>query len=385
MVTVPQVVCLNASDRDAVLSVIQEVFGEALAEQCQALWTWRYVDNPFLPAEGAQLIGYQEDGKLRGYLGAIACRIKLGDCVIDGQTIVDWAVSGRGKKRGLLAPSVRMCAAVLALRPVTYGSTTRALTPIWERADPSSPQSVIGDYRLYHRIFRPDRILGRRFHVPVPLAWLLAVPYRLLELASEAFLGLYLRSDAFVRRAAVFDEAFDRLWASVRAGYDNMVVRDSTFLDWRFAKAPGADYKILTVDAKDGLVGYAVISVIEEPWNRRGLIVDILTAAEDTRTYESLVVEAVRHLRRAGVDMVTILEPQKRALRSVLRRHLFLAWRTGFRFIGRDRKISIPTEHFYDPDKWYFTLADSDLEYGFRGRLERYAAACKEQKDEAVG
>jgi hypothetical protein len=384
VVTVSKVVCLNASDRDAVVSVIQDVFGEALAKQCQALWAWRYVDNPFLPAEGAQLVGYQQDGKLRGCLGAIACRIKLGDYVIHGQTIVDWAVSGRGKKRGLLAPSVRMCAAVLALCPVTYGSTSKALTPIWERADPSSPQSAIGDYRLYHRILRPDRVLARRFHVPIPLAWLLAVPYRLLELASAAFLDLYLRSHVCVRRAAVFDEAFDRLWDSVCPGYDNIAVRDSTFLDWRFARAPGADYRILTADGQGGLVGYAVVCVIEEPWYRRGLIVDILTAAEDTGTYKSLVVEAVRLLRRAGVDVITVLEPKKRGLRSVLRRHLFLAWRSGFRFIGRDRENSIPAKHFYDPTRWYFTLADSDLEYGFRCRLERYYAARKEDRNEAL-
>src|SRR5947207_15381365 len=49
---------------------------------------------------------------------------------------------------------------------------------------------------------------------------------------------------------------FDELWARVGPAYENCVVRDAAWVQWRFLDAPGGVYSVLLAEREDGPSGY---------------------------------------------------------------------------------------------------------------------------------
>ncbi|MFY9973472.1 MAG: hypothetical protein WAK53_04395, partial [Chromatiaceae bacterium] len=62
------------------------------------------------------------------------------------------------------------------------------------------------------------------------------------------------------------------------------------------------DYTALTLESPHDLRGYGVIKIFEREGRRRGKIVDLLTSPNDTQAMQSLLVEALREMRRQGVE-----------------------------------------------------------------------------------
>lgn len=79
-----------------------------------------------------------------------------------------------------------------------------------------------------------------------------------------------------VRATDQFDEGFDEFWHRVQDKYPVMVIRDRAFLAWRFARVSGRRYHILAAQARDQMLGYAVLRCATIRGVKTGLIMDIL-------------------------------------------------------------------------------------------------------------
>ena len=68
----------------SVVAVIARTFGEDQARRCARLWTWQYVDNPFIPRGGLVTVGLEHEGASVGCVGTIACRVKVDNRTVGG-------------------------------------------------------------------------------------------------------------------------------------------------------------------------------------------------------------------------------------------------------------------------------------------------------------
>jgi hypothetical protein len=161
------------------------------------------------------------------------------------------------------------------------------------------------------------------------------------------------------RKVAEFDAQFDRLWDRCSPDYDVAVVRNKTFLNWRYLQRPDWEYFPFGFYDGDELKGYVVLKLFREEDTLRGHIVDVFARKADKETLEHLVNGSLNFFAGQAVDEVTIWfwgNPQVE--------EIFTA--KGFDRLDQDRPLilRLNKEHKYrdkvkDKAHWYFTMGDS--------------------------
>ncbi|MBX3462065.1 MAG: GNAT family N-acetyltransferase [Planctomycetes bacterium] len=163
-----------------------------------------------------------------------------------------------------------------------------------------------------------------------------------------------------VRRVARFGAEVDALWAAQERSLALALVRDSRYLNWRFADAQDAHYELYECRERGSgrLRGIAVVALRDLLFPRTCFLVDWLLPADDLDATMALVATAEQRADalQAGV-LATLFQH---------RDPRFLGFqRLGFLVYGSVYfQVVIPFDqhdtHFYK-EHWYHTLGDSDL------------------------
>jgi len=82
-----------------------------------------------------------------------------------------------------------------------------------------------------------------------------------------------------------FDSRFDRFWQRIRDDYPIMLVRDATYLNWRYVDAPGVTYERLALEETTSgeIEGFAVLRTTLRGDRIRGRICDLVTPRQGHR------------------------------------------------------------------------------------------------------
>jgi hypothetical protein len=177
--------------------------------------------------------------------------------------------------------------------------------------------------------------------------------------------GLYARLRAqmgvTVEQVPEFDGTFDALWQAVSRDYPGIMVRDQSFLSWRFDRCPTRDYTRYLARRNGASVGYMVTREIRWRGTRRGRIVDYLVGRNDSAAFDALVLKVMSDFRSHGVASVTcaVSSTQTQHIRG-LRRHGFLRAEPGARVVANRLSHG---EKLAAIDNWFFTSADADADY----------------------
>lgn len=159
-----------------------------------------------------------------------------------------------------------------------------------------------------------------------------------------------------------FDGEFDRLWDSVKERFSCAVCRNSDYLNWRYINKPGADYKVLAIDGKEGrLAGYAVLKTVRKEGAGQGHILDLLTADLDLSTAEILIREAITMFRDEGMDVVVCLMLKHIPYYKLLKKNGFIFKPKALPYIVRRNTEKFSEDLLFNPENWYITFGDSDF------------------------
>ena len=160
-----------------------------------------------------------------------------------------------------------------------------------------------------------------------------------------------------------FGEETDQLWQRASAGYDFALMRDSSYLNWRFSDCP-TRYKIWLALRNGQAVGFLVTSASRAV--PTAAIVDLFTESSDGEAVRALLATGMGSLLNSGVQLISTWTLQgsphvsalpaahqllQRALPFRKTPHLHLAIR-----VLRPQEITLPLAS----QKWHFTLGDSD-------------------------
>jgi GNAT superfamily N-acetyltransferase len=308
--------------RAGLFALMRDVWGSWLSD---AEFDWWYAGNPVRPGTISLAVA---DGRVAGMLAMSYARMRLGGqqavaaFAIDGATHPDFR--GRGIFQQLELENERIAAAAGA--EVAVGFTNPQAGPIlvgrvgWSDVRP---------LRLWVRVLRPLELVRRRGRAG----------------------GLRARSDTpRVRELERFDDEAGAVAARVR--YPDHVVRDASYLNWRYADSPRG-YRCLGAFRGDRLVGFAVLGHKLYRGIATAFVADLVApAGGDARALlRRCVAEA-----RGGSDAVIALAGPSAAP--------FLA--AGFaptpqsiRLIGKPLAdgARLPA----DGRQWHFSLGDSDI------------------------
>jgi hypothetical protein len=214
----------------------------------------------------------------------------------------------------------------------------------------------------YVFVLRADRMLERR------------IPNRRCRaLVAGAITGLQrvrylagrrLRGTLEAGEVSRFGERHDRLWARVGGSYACAVVRDASYLNWRYVDQPGQTFVRLELRQGDRSVAVAVLTVREPDAAyryRRALVVDLVVPADDADVLWTTFDEIRLACERLDVDLISCDLRHPRLERSI----------RAFGFVRRrPRRVLLvavpddasPLAAALSADSWLVTGGDADID-----------------------
>ena len=156
-----------------------------------------------------------------------------------------------------------------------------------------------------------------------------------------------------------FDQNIDALWAEVAPHFELIGIRDSAFLNWRYADPRGDDSLILVASEGDATVGYLVLR-----WTRRSAVIaDILARPNRPDIVSRLVNDASWQAGSHGAAIINCALPERHPYRDAVMDNGFLdiGRQTNIRY--QHRNVSAETLTFLEePDaNVHVTLGDFDF------------------------
>jgi GNAT superfamily N-acetyltransferase len=317
---------------------------------------WQYQENPAGPALAA-LACERRTGELVGQFGAVPLRVR-----VDGETHVaalalNVVTDSAYRRRGAFIRLARAADEQMARAGVEF-----AFALPNENSFPGFVRRLgyhhVGDVPLLVRLVNMKRLVAQR--APLPglgtLATVVARPLvPPLPSAVQAIEGVT------VTPVERFDNSFDTFWQTICDRQRVMVVRDATYLDWRFRRIPLRSYQCFRATADGEQAGYIVLRAAEIAGMQAGLVVDFVVgpAPAGERAGRALLAQAMAHFAGEDVDLLASLmlahAPEYRLLRRAGFRPLprpLLPQR--FRLVARDGPVVRDLRH------WFLTMGDYD-------------------------
>lgn len=328
-----------------------ELFGERFPDgTAQDFYRWKYFDNPLGPA----IVGIATaGGSLVSVVAATPKRIWLSRKTVLAYELGDFLTDENYRGMGLFSQLIDLVCREACVR----GSSLVYVRP----NDVSFP--ILAGKLSFHEAQRID---ARRFAIPSrTLSRKTGIPASLLRFSGMDWLlnnRCIPRSPGSAVTAVPverFGKEIDQLWQRASAGYDFALVRDSSYLNWRFSDCP-TPYKIWLALRNGQTVGFLVTSA--DRTAPTAAIIDLFTESNDVEAVQVLLATGMRSLLSHGVQLISTWTLQgsaqsaahtllQRALPFRRKKHLHLAFR-----ILLPQEITLPVSS----GKWHFTLGDSD-------------------------
>jgi hypothetical protein len=348
-------------DERQLVGLYAEVFGRPRLIEA---WRWKLLGRDGSPEN--VWVAVTSEGRIVGQYGGIPLHIKLRGEIHPAVHAVEAMTSPDYRRQGMLtrlgstahdawAKSGRVM--VIGLPNEQWGTRNRALGytdlfPLgWLRFPLHMERVAVRPGKLPRPFARPAAALGGAGS----RAW------RSLSRAQmrRKTAGAGLSVDEITSPSA----DFDRLWASLSPMYDNCVVRDSSWVGWRFIAAEGYHYGVLLARSEGEPVGYIAYRLVESAERTTGYIADIFVGPDGQAVTAKLLEAALDDLSARGAGTVMATAAPGSALHGHLRSMGFLPGRasTAFMFEIVPLQPGVEPATLADPRTWHITAGDFDV------------------------
>jgi len=353
----------TANDVQDCLRLVRAISGETEAAQ-PAFHEWQYDRSPAGAAIGA-LAREADKGRLIGQVITIPTRIRLSGRVRFASLCLDPLFDPAYQRSSILA---RLVGEVFALSAqeravLTYGIPSQASHwPAMEKAGFRN----IGAVPLLLRPLNPERLATKTAHGHPP-AKAASIARRVWRTAAptphpEALPGLE------IEQVDYFDGSFAVFWEKLQHRFPVMVVRDPTYLNWRFADVPGREYTAFAARSEGEIRGFTVLRAAPMGQFSAGLVVELAVeaSAEGRAAGRLLIDRAYSHFRDRDLDLLASLAlrhtDEFRLLRSMgfWVCPKFLEPRPFRLFVRFHEEEGAQSRLAYDATNWFLTMGDYD-------------------------
>jgi hypothetical protein len=321
-------------DEAGILSLFRTVFGK---ERSPAYWQWQFRDNP----EGRQiLLAVTEEGEIVGQCAGIPVRVAIGNNTHALSQMVDQMAHPRFRQ-GLKRPGLQLALFLGFFR---------------EFMGPGRGDMVYGfPIPEYERLIA--RLAGTRVLQPVT-----ALVGDLRD-GHQGVVARMLRRRYRISRVDRFDPLVDRLWQRCRPHLPLAIIRDSGYLNWRYADCPEKSYiLLLATDRWTGTPeGLAVLrpGLLEAPDAPVTLLMDWLAPVESSTLAGALLMHCHKVAVTAGRPQVRAWFPEYTHEYRLLRQLGYYREPTMYHLTANFFNDEIAVE--WARTHWFYTMGDSDI------------------------
>ena len=268
---------------------------------------WQYNKNPAGQAQVA-VAKQTTTGKILGVVWFMPLRIQFENQVVLGSQSLYALVHPDYRRQGILSGMAPICSERLRQQGVkfTYGfPNPNSYYPYVKRFG----WVDVGDAHLYLRPLNVERLIAQRYgHGPIQ--WALAAAG---QTAKELIFRPKSPGDGVdqlsISEVQTSDPLLDDFWQRVRGKYPLMLVRDSTFLDWRYTQVPDRSYVFLAAKHRGIIVAYIVLRHVTIEEIPCGIVVDFLVESTPIGRIagKALLQTALRRFEDMNLDLAGCL------------------------------------------------------------------------------
>jgi len=167
----------------------------------------------------------------------------------------------------------------------------------------------IGDAHLYLRPLNVKRLISHRFGHGF-FQWVLAtaggaakrILFHPKSIKNEA-------DQLSISEVQTVDPLLDDFWQRVRGKYPVMLVRDTTFLDWRYKQVPDRSYIFMAAKHRGSIVAYIVLRYVTIEGIPCGMVVDFLVepTSEGRQAGRALLHKALNRFEQDDLELAGCL------------------------------------------------------------------------------
>jgi hypothetical protein len=168
-----------------------------------------------------------------------------------------------------------------------------------------------------------------------------------------------------VSEIARFDATHTHLWNEVKGEYPCAVVRDESYLNWKYVDQPGQHFTRLGIYRDGQLAAIVVLDILQpshERAYRRGALVDLVVRPSDRDAVWAVLDVARKALQTRGADLMAF-DLASAALSGAVRSFGFLRDEPNRVFLIATGDSSPDVRTLVtSPDSWLLTRGDSDID-----------------------
>jgi hypothetical protein len=143
------------------------------------------------------------------------------------------------------------------------------------------------------------------------------------------------------------------------------VIRDNTYLNWRYISRPEAKYSIVSAWRGTSPVGYVITTCVEKKFGPTLFVLDFLVDLDFKNVAETLIRYVVKVAKDSGAVFASVLLTPGSRYRYLFRRHLFLQlpemlFPQPLYFGARCFNPTL-IDVVYDPKAWSISWGDNDV------------------------
>jgi len=354
----------SAADAQDSLELVRSVLGESEAA-VPAFEAWQRRRTTAGTAI-ATLAREATSGRLIGQAVTVPVRVRVAGKVRVAGLSLDPVIDPACQDRGLVAGLLNDACALSAQQSIAfaYGFPSQ---PFYSTFVNRAEFKSVGSVPLLFLPLNPERLAKKTLHsgAEVKMASIARRVWRspLPAPRQEALPGLE------IAQIDSFDGSFAAFWDRVQHRFPVMVVRDPTYLNWRFIDVPMREYKAFAARSEGEVRGFIALRATTLGQFSAGLIADLLVedSAEGRAAGRLLIDQAYSYFRDRDVDILASLALRHTDEFRLLRSRGF--WVSPkflqprpFRLVVRchDEEGS-PSRVAYELRNWFVTLGDLDV------------------------
>lgn len=300
----------NIADQERIGHFLQLAYEDRAQFRFPARWLWEFVNNPFWDGDDLPIWLAEADGQIVGQTCVMMVPLKWADRSCLAAWAVDTIVLPDFRRQGI---AWRLQATQTEDNDILMGLMMSATTRRFKvdlGFEEANPVSEL--YRTIH--FSPGqarKIVDNKLGASHVLSR--ACKMRSAAAALATSLSLYTRLRDLLRpragmrtitmeRVERFSDEIDRFWARLAPHFPVIVQRDAAYLNWKFTEQPHMNYHKFLARQGQTVCGYVITRTGTPPEAKVGIIADLFAAPDDDIVIRRLLLHAIEHLRREGVN-----------------------------------------------------------------------------------
>jgi N-acetylglutamate synthase-like GNAT family acetyltransferase len=326
------------------------------------LWNWRFNRNPARTDAFPSFLVAEEKGRIIGVHGLIPLRVKSGKRQLNASCSCDLAADPAARSAGM---KLKLAALAKEISPLHF--STSANEPANKITLALGGKEVFSGRRKYIKPLKASGLLRRRLTgkgtpegiataaslaIGIPADWALAID-RMARPPGKT-------TGTVVRNVASFDGRYDEFWEGMSEDHMILVVRDSSYLNWRYSEYPFPGIRSFELSRGEHLLGYSVIHLgIDEDRLRFAALLELAGRKMESGVLEHLLREAIRCAADAGAHylIARASTPESEAL---FQDHGYIRREMNYSPVTYKNNSDVPHEVFANDGNWYLSLGDGD-------------------------